>query len=1018
MTERSATGTGIDGYLKTVFASPDASAGTEVIGAVDHVAFVQGSLVDRYVILGRLGSGGMGIVYAAYDPELDRRVALKLLLSPKSQAEARTRLLREAQALARLQHPNVVAVYDVGVLGAQVWAAMELVEGVTLKEWLTLEERSWRSILEVMEAVGRGLAAAHQAGLIHRDIKPDNVMISGDGRVRVVDFGLARADEEEEGDHNDVEDARGVSEELASHLSSASRSALRTDLTHEGAILGTPSYMPPELFAGAQADARSDLFGWCVTCWEALHGARPFEAESLGLLVLAVASGRIAPLHKPTTPSWLRRVLERGLRAVSSERYPSMDALLEALALARRRAQWRRRIAIGGVLLALVAGAWVVHALDRAALRSECEARGGSISALWNPTISEEVKRVFLATGRPYAALSHRHVDIALGDYAGQWSKAQAETCVAVKIDESLAPELAAAMFDCLEEGRVGLAVVAESLQQSDDEILENSVTLASSLPPISACIDPVIAGRRPPVVNIELTGPLRQALAEIGTLHQVGKTEEAAGLLEALVPRIEASGNEELRARALLVGGVVAGQLGDLERAEVHLREAFESALAGGMDELAARAVDEIAHNARARARPDEALRWVGVGRALIRRLGEEEGLIAARLGLVEGNILIELGDPDAARSAIERSIEIERGLLGANHPTLGMTLNGLGIVFEDLGDFAQANAHYEEARRMLVASLGDRHPAVAKVEENLGNICWVRGELGRAVDHHQRALEIRVAAFGTEHPTVGLSHLNLGNIFYTKGELDAAEVAYLRALEISEKALGPEHSRVAYALVNLGGVYLRKRELDAAEQVLHRALKIRLASFDREHPGVAYVLANLGVAAVSRGDLDRADVYLVEALATMEKVRGLDHVDLLPPLLGMGEVAAARGDGATAMELFARALAISERGVEADSVTLAEPLIGYGAAAFAAGELAVARGALDRALRVTQEEGADPVLRASACFAAARALAATGDDVEARERAREALALYEGFGPGYANMLQDVRQWLADAP
>src|SRR3954453_18295126 len=154
----------------------------------------RGSAVGRYVVLERIGSGGMGVVYAAYDPELDRKVALKLLRPDRAGAvgEAALRLQREAQAIARLSDPHVVAVYDAGTLGEQVFVAMEFVEGRTLREWLKAEPRSWSEILKAFLAAGRGLAAAHDAGLVHRDFKPDNVLLGGDGRVKVADFGLAR----------------------------------------------------------------------------------------------------------------------------------------------------------------------------------------------------------------------------------------------------------------------------------------------------------------------------------------------------------------------------------------------------------------------------------------------------------------------------------------------------------------------------------------------------------------------------------------------------------------------------------------------------------------------------------------------------------------------------------------------------------------------------------------------------------------------------------------------------------
>src|SRR5690349_17448959 len=196
-----------------------------------------GDTVGRFVVLQRLGEGGMGVVYTAYDPELDRKVAIKLL---KSAEEGHARLLREAQAMARLQHPNVIAVHDVGTLpGNRVFVAMELVAGATLRGWLKAAPRAWREVIAIMRQAGVGLAAAHDAGLVHRDFKPDNVLVGDDGRVRVMDFGLARLG--------------AADPELSS--GSHDTGPLSTPLTMAGTVVGTPAYMAPELFKGTSAEA-------------------------------------------------------------------------------------------------------------------------------------------------------------------------------------------------------------------------------------------------------------------------------------------------------------------------------------------------------------------------------------------------------------------------------------------------------------------------------------------------------------------------------------------------------------------------------------------------------------------------------------------------------------------------------------------------------------------------------------------------------------------------------------------
>ena len=230
--------------------------------------------MGRYLVLGTLGEGGMGVVHAAYDPELDRKVALKVLLPGRGgRAKGHERLLREAQSLARLSHPNVVAVHDVGTHEGRVFVAMEFIAGTTLSATIESQRPGLEAIVGLYAAAGRGLEAAHRVGLVHRDFKPDNVMVDREGRVRVVDFGLAQA----------------VAEASAEESSQGSA----VGLTATGALMGTPAYMAPEQFQGRPTDARTDVFAFCVALYEHLHGERPFAGETLVTLAAEVTAGRV-----------------------------------------------------------------------------------------------------------------------------------------------------------------------------------------------------------------------------------------------------------------------------------------------------------------------------------------------------------------------------------------------------------------------------------------------------------------------------------------------------------------------------------------------------------------------------------------------------------------------------------------------------------------------------------------------------------------------------------------------------
>jgi serine/threonine protein kinase len=349
--------------------------------------------VGRYELQGRLGAGGMGVVHRAHDPELDRPVAVKLLRAEVSgDGKARARMLREARALAKLSHPNVITVYDVGTVDGedgQVFVAMELVAGKDLRRWLAdrrgaSDPNAWVEVLERFLAAGRGLEAAHEAGLIHRDFKPENVLVGDDGRVRVLDFGLARVSPDlarnllgskapSEADPASGPAATGSELErptgdLARLPTMESGRRVDGSLTETGAVLGTPLYMAPELYAGKSADAASDQFAFCASLWEGIYGRRPFGADTLALHVAAVQGGEVVdpPADSPV-PIELHRIAKRGLDPDPRARWPHMHALLHELEQLVRQASsgstvvaveggssWRWMLGIGIVLVAVV----------------------------------------------------------------------------------------------------------------------------------------------------------------------------------------------------------------------------------------------------------------------------------------------------------------------------------------------------------------------------------------------------------------------------------------------------------------------------------------------------------------------------------------------------------------------------------------------------------------------------------------------------------------------------------------
>ncbi|HEX4450395.1 MAG TPA: serine/threonine-protein kinase [Kofleriaceae bacterium] len=361
-----------------------------------------GDSLGRYKLERMLGEGGMGVVHCAFDPDLERRVALKVLRRSDGADDARQRLLREARAMARLTHPNVVAVHEVGTAGDRDFVAMELIDGETLADWLKSAKRSPREITHAFIAAGRGLAAAHNAGLVHRDFKPHNVLRARNGRVVVTDFGLARG----------VEAAISFEATMKpSQLADATPSSL-SGITATGSVLGTPAYMAPEQWDGGIVGPAADQFAFCVALWEALTGERPFKGQTLDELKRDVQRG-VEALDVSRVPRRLRAPLRRGLQRDPAKRYPNMDALLAALERADRSASlwsiaWR-----GAAVLATLAFL-IVHERGKAA--PSCEPPAAELGSVWSPAIAQVTPS---ALAPPFDKLASR------------WSLARATACTA-----------------------------------------------------------------------------------------------------------------------------------------------------------------------------------------------------------------------------------------------------------------------------------------------------------------------------------------------------------------------------------------------------------------------------------------------------------------------------------------------------------------------------------------------------------------------------------------------------------
>lgn len=733
----------------------EAATGPRVLGP--------GTTLGRYVVLEAVGAGAMGVVYAAYDPELGRKVALKVLrpdpLADSPSRGARRRLLREAQALARLSHPHVITIHDVGTLDGEIFLTMEFIEGGTLGGWLAAEPRSWRSATELLRQAGEGLAAAHEKGLIHRDFKPENVLVEAGRRARVTDFGLAR----------------GAGERPAGALDGAAEidragaidEAAPIQLTATGTLAGTPAYMAPEQLDGAGADARSDQFSYCVTLYEALHGERPFEGDDVASLRRSIARGQVrAAPSRRRIPVWLQRIVIRGLHEDPAQRFPSMRALLDALG--DGPAVWPRRIALAAALVTALA------AVAAIGLRHPTELCTGADSAwggAWDASRALAVRSAFERSRRPSEAHAFAEVTRALDDESARWHAMHRDTCEATRVRGEQSEQLLDLRMRCLDDRRGEVATLARLLENADGVIVDHAVSAAISLPALDACTNLRALSAQVPLPAAPearaLIDALGARLAQATALKSAGKFSEALEVVGPAVVEARPIGYAPLTAKLLLLEGRVSSDAGDFARAERALHEAAAVAEDAHDDGIAADAwIAQVWVIGFQHGRVEEGRTWARYAEAAIRRAGGDDLREAVRL----------------------RNLSI--------------------LAWRREGRLDEAIELATRARVLNDRANGPRHDLdVTNCDEDLAGIYFDMARPADALALHRQVTAVRQRFFGADHPSLAIAYVNEGEDLATLGRADEAIPLLERALGImaSLRARGGDgyyHHRLAAAL------------------------------------------------------------------------------------------------------------------------------------------------------------------------------------------------------------------------
>ncbi len=855
--------TDLDATAPLVEVQEELSAGTAKLQA--------GRTLDQYVVLRKLGSGGAGDVHLGWDTRLDRHVALKVLHrrdvsdTATQQNHDFKRLVSEARLVAKLSHPNVVTVFDVREVDGLAFIAMEYIDGTDLATFLRRERPRWPEVLRVFVAAGRGVQAAHDAGIVHGDFKPANVLLGEDMRARVGDFGVARTMAEQEA-LSSVEPSEGTDEDLSRSGGSVSGSG--------SAVAGTPYYMAPEQHAGAAATVVSDVYAFCVSFWEGLHGVPPFDATS----VFALEDGkRSGPPQPPgSVPRWLTDILATGLQPDPTLRPQRMADLIEALTQTPRRR--RRRWWVGAGTLGSVAIAGGFTQLGSRG-QTPCSGAADELASVWNEPRRDALARAFANSERAFASDTWQRLEAAVEDYATAWEEQHTAVCQATERGERSEQLLDLGMA-CLERRRMELDAVLARLSDASDEAVQRAVPTVAALQTASICGETEHlldrAGwqtppRTPEVVAIE------RLLAEASSHRELGTFDEGYELAMEAIGRAEAIEHRYLWVEALHSAGNLAQRRGEFEEAEERLAQAAWEAEAIGHDDIAAvAAIEEVVLVGHELQRHDDAIVWASHADAAVRRVGAPPRL-AGNLASNKSTVLRAKGDPGGAYDLAKRAVSTLEAVGG--HP-LAAALDNLANAAMSSLDGEQARIHGERALGMWRALLGPDHPSVANSMGNLADTLMRVGDVDAGLEMAAAAEAIARKSLAPDHPLVVRLVTNHANCAALAGRTDDARRGYSEALELY-RLHDPRARHVGSVAYNLGMLLLSLEEPQEARERFVLALDVWESVLGKEHPQLVLVLIALGAVQHQLGDVE-ASIPLLERAVGLAETGPANPLDL----------------------------------------------------------------------------------------------------------------------------------------
>ncbi len=991
--------------------------------------------IGRFAVVRFVGSGGMGRVFLAYDERLQRELAIKLLAGRRSKAAAE-RLLKEARALARLSHPNVVQVYEVGMHGDDPFIAMEYLRGSTLRHWQTETSTQPRHILDAYLQAGAGLQAAHEQGLVHRDFKPENVFIQAEpGRIRarVIDFGLARLGE------------------ATSATSTELPTGEITSVTRSGTVLGTPMYMAPEQLRGEPGSPRSDQFSFCVALTEALWGAHPFSADSLDGLRAAHLRPPIIPKDPADELPWLRPILTRGMAAKPEDRFGSMGSLLDALGhdpLKRRR----QVLVFGG-------GAAAVVLLGVAAGRltgSEppCTGAKEAFDDVWSDGRKDSLAAAFHALEAGHAAQTWSRISPELDDFAQRWAQGHQDACLAASVRHDQSFDVMDRRMACLDRARQVFDATAQTLESRAAEVLDRADDVAAGLPDLDACASVSLLGahnRSPPASQAGIVNRGRGLVAEANALRAAGqvalsleKAEQAeaevrglgflpieAEVQLALGRTLRDAGRPDPATQALAAAHEASAraELTTLRRDALAERYSLEAergnfavcdALEPGM-QGSSRLPKEIA-DARVRqasmlhlrGRSSEATEGFREALALLEAIDDPLAVAQARDGLTSS--LTAQARFAEARATGERVIETLTKHLGSHHPRTAEAHASLADTLRQAGEYDDAEVQARRALELTISVRPPGHPDIPAARRTLGSLLWAAGKNEQALATLRQSVQETEAAFGPDHIATASAYNNLAGPLANMERTDEALAALRESVRIKTSVLGEEHPSTARTRDNVGGLLRMQGHFDEAQIEHEAALKARIASLGEDHPQVAISHSNIGALFQFKGDLVAAEKKYAEAVRVAIASEGPSHPDVAHYKVNRANMLVELGRVREAVALLRSALEIRTAKLDPGSNALLDTHNALGRALCSAGQLTEGREQLEESLAVPPTTDRLAMLRYEAAFELAKCARQEGDVERARTAAALALKLAASDGPKGRAFSETVQAWVEE--